>query len=193
MVKPLQACLNANSKSCAVEFPPETYYARSCAQKDFRCFFEPLHNCTEQRCEGKFESPACHEMNKNSIARENSFMRHGDKVLPSAYRHNGLLWLTSQLFAYIMRPNAKLTLAISTAKQKLNWEQHKSQGAILGVHIRWGDSCSTTETARTGRICSPVSEYLSEALIMQKLYGVTRVFLASGMCLGFDCLCVVYM
>ena len=49
----------------------------------------------------------------------------------------------------------------------------------LAVHLRYGDSCSAFEQARTARRCGPVREYVQAALRLHEIYGFRSVVISS--------------
>jgi hypothetical protein len=72
-------------------------------------------------------------------------------------------------------------LSLSRLKHQLGFTH-----PIIGLHVRHGDSCPGTPGAFTGRSCKGVRHYIEELEIMRSLYGINKVFLATG---EFLCSC----
>jgi hypothetical protein len=49
---------------------------------------------------------------------------HGVSIIPEQYRHRGFLWFTSQLTAYLMRPNALMAQSIEVIKRTMHFDEY---------------------------------------------------------------------
>lgn len=95
--------------------------------------------------------------------------------VPLAYRDMGLFWWTAQQWTWLLRPTRELAERVATAKENYSWEDRRP---ILGIHVRHGDSCMSSEGSRTARKCEGLEVYM-KAIDQLKEYGYKSIFLAT--------------
>ena len=89
------------------------------------------------------------------------------------YTMMGVFWYRAMFVRYmtVLSERTQRAMGIDQLKRKIGY-----QHPIMGLHIRHTDSCHTTK--RAGR-CKPFSAYMVEVELMRRLYGITRVFVAT--------------
>ena len=103
--------------------------------------------------------------------------------LPAAFRHLGSFWWVSQLTRRLLRPQrhgALRTMLRAAARESgLTAALSGGGGPVIGMHVRHGDACLTSETSRTARSCEPLSAYMAAIQAYAAAVGATTVLLAT--------------
>jgi hypothetical protein len=98
--------------------------------------------------------------------------------VPAPYTEKGSFWYRMVSIHFLigtLSEKFSKKLALTALKQKLGFTH-----PIIGLHVRHGDSCPGTPGAFTHRSCKGVGHYIEELEIMRSLYGINKVFLATG-------------
>ena len=98
----------------------------------------------------------------------------------------GIFWWTVKLVNYIMSPNRRLDSMIRRYKSMLGWPT-RSEGRVLGVHIRHGDACASWRKGvmhhselMPNAFCLEFSAHVLPAIAaMVRAYNATHVFVAT--------------
>ena len=101
---------------------------------------------------------------------------HDDEGFMTAvppYNIMGVFWYRAMFVRFMteLSDRTQRAIGLERLKRKIGYRH-----PIIGLHVRHTDSCHTTK--RAGR-CKPFSAYLREVALMRKLYGITRVFIAT--------------
>ena len=128
------------------------------------CFFEPWTNCTSS-----------HLIIGPSVTDDQYIKSDDDGFwdVASHYERMGLFWYRTIFYSYMFRLSDRVqnAIQIEDVKQKIGFKH-----PIMGLHIRHGDSCYTTN--RAGR-CKRVPEYLTAVKNMNQMYEISRVFVST--------------
>jgi len=109
---------------------------------------------------------------------EQSYDLRGDSIIPSDYRSCGWFWWTTQLEKYLWRPSSSLETQLEQARSNVGLTAARAAGElVLGMHVRQGDACA--DAARSGRACSPLSEYMASVEELHARTGVSIIYLAT--------------
>ena len=98
----------------------------------------------------------------------------------------GIFWWTVKLVNYIMSPNRRLDSMIRRYKSMLGWPT-RSEGRVLGVHIRHGDACASWRKGvmhhselMPNAFCLEFSAHVLPAIAaMVRAYNASHVFVAT--------------
>ena len=96
-----------------------------------------------------------------------------------AVHPRGWFWWTAQMLAYVIRPRPDLAAEITMEARRTGLTRALREGAVLGLHVRHGDSCLAKEKLRTQRTCSPLADYMAHAKSVAALVGARTIYLAT--------------
>ena len=100
-------------------------------------------------------------------------------VVPPMFEKRGWFWWTAHLLRVLLQPAPALARAVSASLQSTGLGAALLDGPVLGIHVRHGDACLAGERVRMARTCSPLAEYMQQALPLINALGVTTIYLAT--------------
>ena len=180
-VKPLMHALVHGG--ALVPPPIAAFTAPSCRTRDLTCFFRStLPECApppqeEQQERLRLRPPTTLLDEMSEAAFQKGALRDG--ALATAYRERGWFGWSSQVLAFLMRPNDELRRAVTRARDATGLTDALARGRVVGLHVRHGDSCLDTEKVRMARTCEPLSAYMPHVRRVARLVGATSVYLAT--------------
>lgn len=124
-----------------------------CQNKSVSCFIEPVSNCTELSGYTPFNAQGW-----------------AKRFIPKDWAHMGYFWWVSQQMRFLFRLNEHVKKEVAATKKRIGW---KDGVAVLGIHVRHGDSC------KVRLHCWPFEMYMEEARRLRSLYGVSTIYLAT--------------
>jgi len=97
-------------------------------------------------------------------------------MLPEAVKSMGHFWFRAQILRYMWVPQEATQGHTEALRHSMQaGSDFFSQHAVIGVHVRRGDSCHAEE----GLSCHALGKYMDAVQALSKQYGATRVFLAT--------------
>mmetsp|Transcript_89758 Transcript_89758/g.187528 ORF Transcript_89758/g.187528 Transcript_89758/m.187528 type:complete len:1250 (-) Transcript_89758:81-3830(-) len=128
--------------------------------------FCPAHDLATPGVKCKEQvSPGCHYWHWKPI----------EVRVPEQFQSMGLFWWTAQQWTWLLRPSAEVAAKVNSLKEAWGWEDKRP---ILGMHVRHGDSCMSSEGGRTGRKCEGIEVYM-QAMSKMDQYNYKTIFLAT--------------
>lgn len=96
-------------------------------------------------------------------------------------KDKGAFWWRSHLAWFLIRPSASLSASIRLVKASIGWSQGEfgGGGGVLGVHVRHGDACMHAQISNFRPECIPFSAYVERIQEMRRMYGVSKIFVAT--------------
>ncbi|KAK3262770.1 hypothetical protein CYMTET_28390 [Cymbomonas tetramitiformis] len=101
------------------------------------------------------------------------FFDHSMRLRVGELGKRGAFWVRAAMVSYLMRltPETLRELDLDALKERIGF-----RSPIIGVHVRHGDACETTE--RVGR-CKGFADYVPAIRTLTEQYNTTRVYLAT--------------
>ncbi|KAK3266826.1 hypothetical protein CYMTET_24580, partial [Cymbomonas tetramitiformis] len=164
---------------------------------DFECYLQPFSACSslKTRLSADWKPPKISQ-NRGCVLPATphkwcSEVAHFLRVPNGELGRRGTFWFRSALVSFLMRLNAgtKSWLGLPALKKRIGFK-----GPIIGVHVRHGDACETTDRKVLGHAfgrhavlfpvvgggrCKGLEAYIPAIQTLSERYNTTRVYLAT--------------
>ena len=163
-----------DERSC---MPPDDAPRRR-SMPSLSCHFEPIGPSACEPANPRlgrflFNLP---EMHRESLTASDGHM------LPKRFRNLGAFWWVSQLTHRLLRPRRHLRAQLRLAARESGLAAAlaaRPRRPIIGLHVRHGDACVTSEKSRTVRSCEPLSVYMEAIQPYATAVGTSHIFIAT--------------
>ena len=161
--------------------PPraEFYVPHDCDNGTLSCLFLPTSRCAPSEQALMLTAAA-----RPLLGRPNSWLHahSGQQLLEKgAIPNEGWFWWASALFEYATRPNTRLQSQLYAAMRVSGLRSVLQAGeeVVLGLHVRRGDSCITSEERITKRRCEPLSAYMDGVVRLADSMPVRTIYIST--------------
>jgi len=162
----------------------------ACPSCSYNCYFLPLSNCSvaslnsekiplsqstlnERVVHGYIPRPTRPEFKENPLTMHNSLANRSAEmdIVPTPFKHKGLIWWYSQLFSYVWKPNPQVSKIIENFKKKL-----KLPPVYYALHVRRGDKIAENPNSPPDWYVKTIEEFNKQRL---KAPPIQNLFLAT--------------